>query len=183
MAKPPLPPAALAEQFGPHLAYEPPGGWRDESTQPIDRMVKTLDAARKYYAEWFHPYPWRDLKLTEFPGLATYAQGFPGNITFSEAIGFLTKDAGDDEADVVRGLGAEGIPFSIDTTKPAVARFALEVAAAGGNVVDVDHVREGVDLSVRETGIQLVVETRGRAHADTLLAALREHGYETRVLG
>lgn len=67
----------------------------------VDRMVKTLDAARKYYAEWFHPYPWRDLKLTEFPGLATYAQGFPGNITFSEAIGFLTKDAGDDEADVV----------------------------------------------------------------------------------
>lgn len=67
----------------------------------IDRMVTTLDAARKYYGEWFHPYPWRDLKLTEFPGLATYAQGFPGNISFSEAVGFLTKDAGEEEADVV----------------------------------------------------------------------------------
>jgi ABC-2 type transport system permease protein len=67
----------------------------------VERMSKTLDAARKYYSEWFHPYPWRDLKLTEFPGLATYAQGFPGNITFSEAIGFLTKDAGAEEADVV----------------------------------------------------------------------------------
>jgi assimilatory nitrate reductase catalytic subunit len=41
MAKPPSSPAALAEQYGPHLAYEPPGGWRDESTQPIDRLVKT----------------------------------------------------------------------------------------------------------------------------------------------
>lgn len=67
----------------------------------VERMSKTLDAARKHYSEWFYPYPWRDLKLTEFPGLATYAQGFPGNITFSEAIGFLTKDAGEDDADVV----------------------------------------------------------------------------------
>ncbi len=56
------------------------------------------------------------------------------------------------------------------------------VAAEGGNVVEVSHVREGVDLPLRETGIQLVVETRGRAHADGLLAALRAEGYETRVL-
>jgi assimilatory nitrate reductase catalytic subunit len=41
MAKPPLSPAVLADQYGPHLVYEPPGGWRDESTQPIDRLVKT----------------------------------------------------------------------------------------------------------------------------------------------
>src|SRR5262245_45299972 len=41
MAKLPQPPAVLAERFGPHPAYEPPGGWRDESTHPIDRLVKT----------------------------------------------------------------------------------------------------------------------------------------------
>src|SRR6187455_2003134 len=41
MAKPPSPPAALAEHYGPHLVYDPPGGWRDESTLPIDRLVKT----------------------------------------------------------------------------------------------------------------------------------------------
>lgn len=62
-------------------------------------MASTLDAARKYYGEWFHPYPWRDLKLTEFPGLAGYAQGFPGNISFSESIGFLTRPT--EEADAV----------------------------------------------------------------------------------
>ena len=39
------------------------------------------------------PYPWKELKLSEFPNLATYAQGFPTNITFSEGIGFLTKDS------------------------------------------------------------------------------------------
>ncbi|MEA2602467.1 MAG: type transport system permease protein [Acidobacteriota bacterium] len=57
----------------------------------LDEMIGTLDAARRYYSEWFRPFPWHELKLSEFPGLAGYAQGFPTNITFSENIGFLTK--------------------------------------------------------------------------------------------
>jgi ABC-type Na+ efflux pump permease subunit len=58
----------------------------------VTEMVETLDAARRYYSEWFRPYPWRELKLSEFPALATYAQGFPTDITFSESIGFLTRN-------------------------------------------------------------------------------------------
>ena len=65
------------------------------------RMAEMLDAARQYYGEWFHPYPWQSLRLTEFPGLASYAQGFPGNITFSESIGFLAYKAEAGEADTV----------------------------------------------------------------------------------
>jgi len=57
----------------------------------IPEMQRALAAARRYYAEWFHPYPWRELKISEFPGLAGYAQGFPTDISFSEGIGFLTK--------------------------------------------------------------------------------------------
>ena len=57
----------------------------------IGEMVEALNAARKYYSEWFFPFPWKELKLSEFPALATYAQGFPTDITFSESIGFLTK--------------------------------------------------------------------------------------------
>ncbi len=57
----------------------------------VDEMVEALDAARKYYSEWFWPYPWAELKLSEFPALASYAQGFPTDITFSESIGFLTR--------------------------------------------------------------------------------------------
>ncbi len=57
----------------------------------VEEMGEALNAARKYYSEWFYPFPWRELKLSEFPALASYAQGFPTNITFSEAIGFLTK--------------------------------------------------------------------------------------------
>jgi hypothetical protein len=60
-------------------------------TYNVEAMRRGLDAARRYYSEWFHPYPWKELKLSEFPGLDAYAQGFATNITFSESIGFLTK--------------------------------------------------------------------------------------------
>jgi ABC-type multidrug transport system permease subunit len=58
----------------------------------VPEMSSTLDAARRWYSEWFEPYPWRELKLSEFPALAGYAQGFGTDITFSENIGFLTKN-------------------------------------------------------------------------------------------
>ena len=41
MAKLPLPVEALIDRYGPHLNYVPPGGWRDESRNPADRLVKT----------------------------------------------------------------------------------------------------------------------------------------------
>jgi ABC-2 type transport system permease protein len=58
----------------------------------VDEMLSALDGSRQYYSQWFYPYPWQELKLSEFPDLARYAQGFPTNITFSEGIGFLAKD-------------------------------------------------------------------------------------------
>lgn len=57
----------------------------------VKEIVEALDASRRYYSEWFMPFPWRELKISEFPALANYAQGFPTDITFSESIGFLTK--------------------------------------------------------------------------------------------
>ena len=66
----------------------------------VDTMVKALDASRLRYSEWFAPYPWELLRVTEFPGLAGYAQGFPGNISFSEDIGFMTRPNADENEDV-----------------------------------------------------------------------------------
>jgi ABC-2 type transport system permease protein len=57
----------------------------------LDEMIEALDGARKYYSEWFYPYPWKELKLSEFANLASYAQGFATNITFSESIGFRAR--------------------------------------------------------------------------------------------
>jgi threonine dehydratase len=42
----------------------------------------------------------------------------------------------------------------------------------------VQHVREGIYLHARETGIQIVLEIRGREHADQLLTLAKEQGYD-----
>jgi hypothetical protein len=67
------------------LAYDPQHAYN------VDEMMLALEGARRWYSEWFAPYPWRTLRLSEFAGLSSYAQGSPGNITFSESIGFLTR--------------------------------------------------------------------------------------------
>ena len=64
----------------------------------------------------------------------------------------------------------------------SLARLLSLVGEAGANLVDVEHLREGLDLHVRETAVQLVLETRGREHADDVLAQVRGAGYETRVV-
>jgi threonine dehydratase len=63
-----------------------------------------------------------------------------------------------------------------------LARLLSCVAGMGANIVDVSHVREGLALHVRETAIELVLETRGRDHAEHVVATLREEGYATQVL-
>ena len=65
--------------------------YHPEHDYNLEEMLEALDAARRYYSEWFYPFPWNELRLNEFPNLATYAQGFATNITFSEGIGFLTR--------------------------------------------------------------------------------------------
>jgi len=64
----------------------------------------------------------------------------------------------------------------------SLARLLACIAGADANLVEVEHVREGVDLHVRETAIQLVLETRGREHAEVVLGALASEGYIARVL-
>ena len=59
-----------------------------------------------------------------------------------------------------------------------LARLLTLFAETGANLVEVEHVREGVSLHVRETGIQAVLEVRSRDHAEEVLAAVRNAGYE-----
>jgi threonine dehydratase len=58
-----------------------------------------------------------------------------------------------------------------------LAKLLTRVAAAGGNLVTVTHVREAVPLHVRQTGVDLLLETRGADHADEIVAALEAAGY------
>jgi threonine dehydratase len=54
------------------------------------------------------------------------------------------------------------------------------VARTRANLVSVGHVREAMPLHVRETGIELTLETRGPGHTEELLAALEGAGYDVR---
>jgi threonine dehydratase len=62
----------------------------------------------------------------------------------------------------------------------ALARLLRVVADHGGNVLDVEHLREGLDLHVRETAIQIVLQTTGREQSREIAEAVRAEGFEVR---
>jgi len=83
---------------------------------------------------------------------------------------------------VVRhGLASAGRYTQLHVRVPdrpgALASLLADLAAAGGNVMHVSHVRTGVDLGVDEVEISVQVETRGPEHAVALLAHVRGLGY------
>jgi len=56
------------------------------------------------------------------------------------------------------------------------------VGNAGANLLDVQHIREGLDLHIQETAVQLVLETRGADHARSVTDAIRSAGYPSPTL-
>jgi threonine dehydratase len=65
----------------------------------------------------------------------------------------------------------------------SLAGLLTLVAEQRANLLDVVHIREGIDLHVRETAVQLVLETRGPRHAEQVSKAVRQAGYsEPRLL-
>src|SRR4051794_2166694 len=63
----------------------------------------------------------------------------------------------------------------------ALAALLRLVAEHGANVMDVEHIREGVELHVRETAIELVLQTDGPEHSEHILQAVRAEGFSTRL--
>ena len=63
----------------------------------------------------------------------------------------------------------------------ALAGLLRLVADHGGNVVDVEHLREGMDLHLRETAIHLVLQTNGPDHDKEILAAVKAEGFSVRI--
>jgi threonine dehydratase len=83
------------------------------------------------------------------------------------------------------GETAAGRRMVLGTVVPdrpgALAGLLALVAEHGGNVVDVEHLRDGIELHVRETAIKLVLQTRGPAHGREIVEAAREHGFSVAV--
>jgi threonine dehydratase len=67
---------------------------------------------------------------------------------------------------------------------PGALRNLLDlVARERGNVVSVDHHREGTTTTVLQTEVELVISTRDSEHCGQLLVAVRDAGYPVERLG
>ena len=110
------------------------------------------------------------------PSGATVAVLSGGNVD----VGLLAAIATRHETRVGRRLR---VYAKVSDLPGGLAGLLAAVAETGANLIHVEHVREGVELGVRETGIELTVETRGREHAAELLGALRDAGYEPAEVG
>ncbi|MFJ2668421.1 threonine ammonia-lyase [Nocardia fluminea] len=79
------------------------------------------------------------------------------------------------------GLSAAGrylaMHVTIDDRPGALSALLAVVGRAGASVVDVVHSRTGPWLAVDEVEVSLTVETRGSAHRDDVLDALRDAGF------
>ncbi len=65
----------------------------------------------------------------------------------------------------------------------SLARLLSNLGQSGANLVTVDHMREGFELHVRETALQIVLETRNPEHASAVIDAARGAGFEVHVMG
>jgi threonine dehydratase len=83
------------------------------------------------------------------------------------------------------GETAAGRRMVLSTVVPdrpgALAGLLRVVADHGGNVVDVEHLRDGIEIHVRETAIKLVLQTRGPDNSGKILEAARAEGFSVRV--
>lgn len=68
--------------------------------------------------------------------------------------------------------------------RPGELRSILDLVARGrGNVISVDHHREGRTTSALQTEIELVISTRDESHCEELLGELRLAGYMVERVG
>jgi len=65
----------------------------------------------------------------------------------------------------------------------ALADVAALLARLGANIDEVQHQRAFTSLSVERVQIEVVVQTRGAAHIETILEAMRAEGYDAERVG
>ncbi|HEV7586332.1 MAG TPA: threonine ammonia-lyase [Solirubrobacteraceae bacterium] len=128
--------------------------------------------------------------IAEGAGAVAIAALLSGRLEAVEGSTVAIVSGGNVDSGLLAGLllrheTEEGRRVRIFTRVPdrpgGLAELLNLVAHARANVVSVAHVREAVRLHVRETGVELTLETRGRGHTDDVLASLRGAGYDVDV--
>ncbi len=87
---------------------------------------------------------------------------------------------------LMRGLVREGRLVRLRADLPdlpgALSRVSGIIGKHAGNIVEVHHQRLFHDTSVKRAELDVVVETQNRRHVETLIAALNDAGFPTRLL-
>jgi threonine dehydratase len=98
----------------------------------------------------------------------------------------VVLSGGNVDAGVLPGLirraetraGRRLIVFVRITDRPGgLAGLLTLLGEEQANVIELEHVREGIDLHVREAAVQIALEVRDRVHAAAVLDRLRRAGY------
>jgi ABC-2 type transport system permease protein len=66
-------------------------------TYNVDRMIEATQESLAAFERRFSPFQYGQIRIVEFPRYATFAQSFPSNVPFSEAIGFVARIVDPDE--------------------------------------------------------------------------------------
>ena len=82
------------------------------------------------------------------------------------------------ERGMVRAGRLARITVSVRDVPGSLAKITATVAQAGANIDEVHHQRAFTMLSVQSVEIELVIQTRGRAHIQQVIAALNDAGFE-----
>jgi threonine dehydratase len=82
------------------------------------------------------------------------------------------------ERGMVRAGRLARIKVSARDVPGSLAKITATVAGAGANIDEVHHQRAFTMLSAQNVDIELVIQTRGRAHIEQVLATLNAAGFE-----
>ena len=128
--------------------------------------------------------------LVEGAGAASVAAVLGGHVSGKGPVCALLSGGNIDPTLLIsvmrHGLTLAGRYLVLRTRVPdrpgELVRLLELVARERGNLVSVEHHREGMAVSIAETEVELTLGTRDEEHCAALLAALREQGYEVERL-
>jgi threonine dehydratase len=88
---------------------------------------------------------------------------------------------------IERGMVKSGrlarLRFDVRDVPGALADVATLLGKLGANIDEVQHQRAFTSLSVERAQIEVVVQTRGVAHIEQILTAMRAQGYHAERVG
>jgi threonine dehydratase len=86
---------------------------------------------------------------------------------------------------ILRALARSGrlvrLRLEIKDQPGTLAEVATIIGDAGGNIIDVSHHRDLPGVPLKDTVLEVSLETRDRAHANAIVAALHESGFPVNV--